>query len=162
MSAVFESGLPAWLKPYAAAFASFAADDGTRVYPTVKRIARMCSRSERRAQNATTELRRLGVLVVEAPSGRATAARYRFNASALPYAGVGSQFDLPFLFDVSPDAQANPYKRSAKSRFPQFPQQLTGRQRPGIPDASVGRSVSRSVKYSSYTRAKTKTGTEGA
>ena len=31
VSKVFESALPAWLKPYAAACASFASDDGQRV-----------------------------------------------------------------------------------------------------------------------------------
>ena len=83
VSAVFESGLPAWIKPYAAVYASFAADDGTRVYPSVARIAQMVGRSTRRVKAATSVLR-LGVLVIVQPRARYRSNRYRFVLAALP------------------------------------------------------------------------------
>jgi len=83
VSAVFSSSLPAWLKPYATALATFAADDGGRVYPTVARLARMVGRSDRATQTAIGELRRLGVLTLEAPAGRYRASRYAFHVRAL-------------------------------------------------------------------------------
>jgi hypothetical protein len=84
VSAVFDSSLPAWVKPYAAAFASFAADDGSRVFPTRARIARLVSRSERSTQRAIQELRGRGVLeLVRGPGGH-RAPRYVFRMLALP------------------------------------------------------------------------------
>ena len=104
VSAVFDSALPAWLKPYAAACASFAQDDGSRVYPTVQRIARMVGRCERATQTAIQELRRRGVLTIEAPPGRYRATRYHFQTAALPQVNDGNQYQL----------------------FPQLPVQKTG------------------------------------
>lgn len=94
VSVVFQSALPAWLKPYAAAFASFAADDGSRVYPTRARVARMVGRSERSTQRALQELRARGVLALEAPAGQHRAPRYTFRALALPDPGEPSQLPL--------------------------------------------------------------------
>jgi len=163
VSAVFDSALPGWLKPYGAALASFADDEGFRVYPSIKRIARMVVRSERQAQRAVTELRRLHILEVLAPSGRATATRYRFHAERLPLGGDGEQ--LPLSFGVLDFPQRKPVKAGLKTRFPQHAQQLTGHGCQGTPDTDVTRSVNRSVKYSTYTRARAtrqtpKTGTE--
>jgi hypothetical protein len=157
ISVVLESALPSWLKVYAVAFASFATDDGARVYPSIGRIARMVSRSERQVQRAATELRRLRVLEIIAPSGRNTATRYQFNAGRLPLPGDGEQ--LPIFFDVLPFPQRKAEKHSAKKRFPQLPQALTGTPCHPRGDTHVTRSVSRSVKYSTYTRARAKTGT---
>jgi hypothetical protein len=94
VSIVFESGLPAWLKPYAAACASFANDDGTQVYPSVVRIARMVGRCERATQTAMQELRRRGVLLIVTAPGRHRATGYRFNAHALPYVDGPTQLPL--------------------------------------------------------------------
>jgi len=116
--------LPAWLKPYAAAFASFAADDGSRVYPTIGRIARMVGRSVRQTQKAVTELRRRRILELEARSGRYLATRYHFNTEALAYAGDGDQ--LPFSFDIPVRAQRKMAKALINPRFPQFQQASTG------------------------------------
>ena len=124
VSAVFDSALPAWLKPYAAAFASFAADDGSRVYPTIGRIARMVGRSVRQTQKAVTELRRRRILELEARSGRYLATRYHFNTEALAYAGDGDQ--LPFSFDIPVRAQRKMAKALINPRFPQFQQASTG------------------------------------
>lgn len=158
VSAVLESALPAWLKIYAASFASFAADDGSRVYPTVARIARMATRSVRQTKRAVRELRRLGVLETIAPSGRNTATRYLFHGERLPLAGDGAQIPLSFeSFGVLPFPHGKHAKASIKTRFPQDAQALTGH--PRHPRGVMGdtRSVSRSVKYT-YTRAN-KTGT---
>lgn len=111
VSAVFDSALPAWLKPYAAVCASFALDDGTRVFPTVQRVAKMVGRCERATQTALQELRRRGVLIVEAGPGRHQATRYRFNVAALPHRHDGSQLDL--------------FAADRVSGFPQFPQAST-------------------------------------
>lgn len=94
VSIVFDSALPAWLKPYAAAFASFAADDGTRVYPTVPRVAKMVGRSERATQRAILELRRRGVLTETHPPGHYQATRYVFDVGKLPYVGQQSLFPV--------------------------------------------------------------------
>lgn len=99
VSIVFDSALPAWLKPYAAAFASFAADDGTRVYPTKARVSKMVGRSERSTQRAILELRRRGVLTQTLPAYRYTAPRYIFEVGKLPYVGQQS------LFPVAPGPQ---------------------------------------------------------
>jgi hypothetical protein len=117
VSEVFNSTLPAWLKPYAAACASFAADDGTQVYPSVLRVARMVGRCERATQTALHELRRRGVLRVVGPHGRYRTTRYVFQADALP--GAHDPDQLPLF------PQATSQKSSAAPRFPQFPQALT-------------------------------------
>jgi hypothetical protein len=159
VSAVLESALPAWLKIYAVAFASFAADDGARVFPTQARIARMVSKSDRQVRRAVTDLVTRQILEVIAPSGRATATRYHFHAERLPVGGDGEQ--LPLSFNISVFPQRKAIDSGSKTRFPQFPQQLTGHGCPGIPDMGVRRSVNRSVKYSTYTRARARTGTKG-
>lgn len=97
---VFSSALPAWLKPYAAAFASFAADDGTRVFPTKARVAKMVGRTPRSTQRAITALRTRGVLTQIQPPGRYQAPRYVFDVGKLPYLGQQS------LFPVAPGPQS--------------------------------------------------------
>lgn len=94
VSTVFESDLPAWLKRYAAALATFADDDGTQVFPSVATLARMAGRCERATQYALRELRRRGVLTVDpAPTTRRTT-RYKFKAVALPQLGDPDQLPL--------------------------------------------------------------------
>jgi len=110
VSAVLESALPSWLKPYAVAFASFAKDDGSRVYPSLKRIARLVGRSERAAATAAAELRRRKILELAAPAGRDRSARYVFNAGALP--SQDGQF--AFMFEKKRYPQVKPPKRSGK------------------------------------------------
>jgi len=139
VSIVFDSALPAWLKPYAAACASFAAEDGTRVYPTIARVAKMVGRCERATHTAVAELRRRGVLEQLAPSGRAKATRYKFSEAALAFAGNGAQ--LPLLLAFSTNTQRNQGKRSGKTRFPQFPQQLTCSPLQGMGAVDCTRSV---------------------
>ena len=157
MSSVLESALPAWVKPYAVAFASFAADDGTKVFPSQARIARMLAKSERQVRRAVRELRRLRVLVIVAPSGRATAARYYFAAERLPIGGDGEQIDL--FTNVSQFPQVKRSNSGAKQRFPQRQQQLTGHGCPVYPDMGVRRSVI-DPSSTQRTRAREKTGTE--
>ena len=124
VSSVLESALPAWVKPYAIAYASFAADDGSKVFPSQVRIARLVSKSERQVRRAVRELRRLRVLVIVAPSGRNTAARYYFAAERLPVGGDGKQIDLFTNVSIFPQPKRINY--SVKKRFPQVQQQLTG------------------------------------
>jgi hypothetical protein len=138
VSSVFASALPAWLKPYAAAFASFAADDGSRVYPTVARVARMVGRSDRSTQRALHELRDLGVLVLEAGPGHHRAPRYGFCAAALP--NVGDPDQLP-LFPQAAAARSGANAAGAAT-FPHPPQVLTGRWCHPLGDMGVTRSVS--------------------
>ena len=117
VSAVFDSTLPAWLKPYAAACASFALDDGTRIFPTVLRVARMVGRCERATQAALLELRSRGILTVEAAPGRNRATRYRFHAAALPSAADPDQLSL-FSTGAMP-------RTIGKTGFPQLAQAST-------------------------------------
>lgn len=94
VSAVLDSALAAWLKPYAMAYASFGKDDGSNVYPSTRRIARDMGKSERQIQNAASALRRLRVLKLEQASAPHRAARYLFDVSALPQIGDGTQIGL--------------------------------------------------------------------
>lgn len=94
VAAVYASTLPGWLKPYAAACASFAAEDGTRIYPSVARVAGLVGRHERATQYALQHLRALGILEVLAPGRRHQATHYRFNAAALPQPSDGTQLRL--------------------------------------------------------------------
>jgi Helix-turn-helix domain len=116
VSAVFASALPAWLKPYAAAFASFAADDGTRVFPSLARVARMVGRTRRSTRRAVAELRRRGILVGVAPSAHRVTVEYMLNTPALGF---------PQTFP-----QADHSKHGQPQRFPQFPQAQVGHPRP--------------------------------
>ena len=94
VSAVFNSTLPAWLKPYAATYASFAAEDGSRCYPSVARVAKMVGRSERATQTALQQLRRRGVLVLEQSHAPRRSSRYCFNQAALPQLSDPGQLPL--------------------------------------------------------------------
>jgi len=133
VSAVFNSALPAWLKPYAAACASFAHDDGTRVYPSIARIAKMVGRCERATQTAIQELRRRGVLVIEVDHARHRATRYIFRAAALPGPRDETQLDL--------FPQATP-RAAARSRdFHTDQQALTGSPLPLMGAVDCTRSV---------------------
>jgi hypothetical protein len=138
VSIVFDSALPAWLKPYAAACASFAAEDGTRVYPTIARVARMVGRGERATQTAMLELRRRGVLTVLRKGGRHQGAtRYRLSVAALPGCEPAQ---LPLFPQATP--HQFPARAVAAERFPQV---LTGFNRQsatGQPEAHCTRSVS--------------------
>lgn len=112
MSAVFESALATWLKPYAVAFASFADDDGANIFPSLKRIAGMVGHSERHARRAAHELRRLGILELVTHHHRYQTTQYRFHAGWLP------------------------------EKFSTFPQVPTGHGCPRRQDMGVRRSVS--------------------
>jgi hypothetical protein len=112
VSAVFASALPAWLKPYAAAYATFAADDGSRVFPARTTIARMVGRSPRQVQTATRLLRAPGILDLEQAPGPRRPVHYRFVEAALPHVGDGHQ--LPLFRATSRDPQAHGPKRSIK------------------------------------------------
>jgi len=98
VSAVLDSALPRWLRQFAVALASFANDDGTNIFPSVARVARMAGRSERQAARAIKVLRGLGVItpVGHAPlrgQQRAVVA-YHFHARALPQSADGDQLGL--------------------------------------------------------------------
>jgi len=165
VSAVFDSGLPAWLKHYAAACASFALDDGSRVFPSMARLARMAGRSERATVTAVHELVRRGILIIETAHTPRRPARYRFNIAALPYLSEPSQ--LP-LFPQATATKTRVIAPGAAS-FPQFPQASTGRGEahftPGVkptsPDPSV---IRRTSTPQEHTRARKgecpKTGTD--
>ena len=155
VSAVFYSDLPAWLKPYAAAYASFAAEDGSRVYPTIARVAKMVSRSERSTKRAIKLLRARGVLALEAGPGPHRAPRYHFRTIALPQIGDENQLAL-----FSTGAVQKPGRtRSDPEVFHSHPQVLTGRGCHPRGDVGVTRSVSDpSVRTTQHAREK-KTGT---
>ena len=94
VEAVATSDLPAWLRPYAQAFARYAKDDGTQLYPSVGRIAREVGKQRRQTHTAIAELRVRGILVPLERGGRHKAVSYWFNAEALPRLGDGDQLPL--------------------------------------------------------------------
>lgn len=98
VSAVFDSALPGWLKPYAAAIASFARDDGARVFPSLATLARMVGRDRRSARRAVRELRALGLLKVITPAGHHRATTYQFRVTYLPAGDDGAQLPLVMEF----------------------------------------------------------------
>jgi len=155
VSAVFYSDLPAWLKPYAAAYASFAADDGSRVYPTIARVAKMVSRSERSTKRAIKLLRARGVLALEAGPGPHRAPRYAFRTIALPQIGDENQLGL------FPQAGGQKPGRKVKDPdvFHSHAQVLTGRGCHPRGDTGVTRSVSDPSFSTSTRRDVRKTGT---
>jgi len=118
VSVVLESALPAWLKPYAVAFASFAADDGSKVYPGVARVARMVGRTKRQTQKAIAELRRRRILSVVVPSTHDAATRYHLHAERLPTVADGEQIDL--FSNVSQFPQRKYFDFGTKTGFPQI------------------------------------------
>jgi len=140
VSIVFDSALPTWLKLYAAAFATFAADDGSRVFPSVARVARMVGRSERSTQRALHELRARGVLTLECGPGHHRAPRYQFRAVAL---GAPREPDQLPLFPQA--VVQKPAKTQRKLREPDFfhtfPQALTRHPCHPMGDTGVTRSV---------------------
>lgn len=98
VSAVLDSALPRWLRQFAVVLASHGNDDGSNIFPSVARVARMAGRSERQAARAIKVLRAAGVItaVGHAPlrgQQRAVVA-YQFHARALPQFGDGDQLGL--------------------------------------------------------------------
>jgi len=98
VSRVLESALPPWLRPFATVLASFADDDGQKIFPSVKRVARMAGRSERQAARALRTLRAYGVIEPVGFAPRRSNARavvqYRFHVGALPQLGDPDQLAL--------------------------------------------------------------------
>jgi len=80
---VLLSNLPSHLKLAAVVMAHHARDDGSRVFPSVRRVAAMAGVQPRRARALLSELRTLGILK---PAGlsRTGTVRYVFDGSVLP------------------------------------------------------------------------------
>jgi len=155
VSAVFDSTLPPWLKRYAAAYASFAADDGSRVYPSRARVARLVGRSERSTQRAIQELRRRGVLALEQAPAQNRTPRYQFRALALPQIGDPDQLGLfPQAHGQKPGA-----KPAEPDLFHSHAQVLTGHGCLPGGDMGVSRSVIDPSFSTSTKRDARKTGT---
>ena len=84
IQAVFESALGPHLRLTALAVANFAADDGTRIYPSVDTLAKMTGKRPRAIKNDLRALRALGVLVPDnLRGGRGKTTRYTMNLAAL-------------------------------------------------------------------------------
>ena len=84
MWAVDRSGLPRREREIARWMVSFAEDDGSKIYPSVKRIAELSGYSERSVQLAIAKLRALDVLRVVRPHAPHQPRQYWFNRDALP------------------------------------------------------------------------------
>lgn len=121
VSCVLDSDLPSWLKPFAVALASFAADDGSQVFPSVARIARMAGRSERQAFRAMRVLRSAGIIEPLGRAAQRASVQYQFHARALPR--VGDPEQLGFFPQA---ARTNSRRKTSRDgSFPQFPQAST-------------------------------------
>lgn len=93
VSRVLDSALPAWLKPFAVALASFGTDDGLQIFPSVATVARLAGKSERQAHRALRRLRALGVLEPLSRAHQRAPWSYHFHVEALPQLD-GEQFTL--------------------------------------------------------------------
>lgn len=94
VSRVLDSALPSWLKVYAVALASFAAVDGSQIFPSMRTLARLVGKSERSAQRAVAELRARGVILQLQRPGHQRAAHYQLREDALPQPGAPDQLPL--------------------------------------------------------------------
>lgn len=82
---VWQSDLDPELKPYAAALADIANDDGTSIYPTVEYVSWLIGVDRRTVQRAIGQLRDRGILVLVRPGGgRGNPSEYRLEEEALP------------------------------------------------------------------------------
>ena len=85
MAMVWEQSLPPGEKFLLLALADHARDDGSRCYPSVDRLRRKCSCSERTVQRLLRKLEREGLIVVVANrcGGRGKATEYRIQVEKL-------------------------------------------------------------------------------
>jgi hypothetical protein len=88
MHAVYVSNLDASLRPVALAFAWFANNKGTHVWPCLATVASMVRADKRTVRRCVSRLRALGVLVLEDPhtglhGGHGKSTRYRFQLDVL-------------------------------------------------------------------------------
>lgn len=113
VSLVLASGLPAYLRLPAVVMAHHAASDGSKVYPSVGRVARSCGLHKRRARAVLAELRELGVLKPVGLSRTGTV-RYVFDAAALPPGEDPPSLPTPTEWGTF------------GATFPQLPQASTG------------------------------------
>jgi hypothetical protein len=155
VSAVFASGLAAWLKPWAAVYASYAKDDGSSCWPGIQTVAAALGRQERQARTATAALRRVGILRVLEPPGPHRSTRYDFVRTALPSRGPAQ---LPLVFDVARFPQPSAAKCSGLDGFPQFAQAYTGsplhlHRQSTAPDPSVIRQVRTRTRRAAHAQA---------
>lgn len=108
MSVVWESriGTPS-LKAVLLKLADCAADDGTRCYPSVPRVAAETELSERTVTRALGDLREKGLISIVAEGGGARSTEYQINLSAL--AELGKKQAMAQTQDVvSPLTECHP------------------------------------------------------
>jgi len=94
MWAVDRSGLPRREREVARRMVSFAKDDGSGIYPSVKRVAEMSGYSERSVQLAQAKLRAMDILREVRSHAPHRPRRYWFNRDALPPAPRRGQLTL--------------------------------------------------------------------
>ena len=114
VTAVLESNLDRRLKLAAVALVSYARDDGSRVMPSIARLAWLIGVSRRHAQRSVTQLRSLGLLeaVRVAPSGTV---EYQFRATALPRRPLLIVKQMPLPFQTSePHLHLNSFPQDAQ------------------------------------------------
>lgn len=80
---VERSFLPPRLKVLTRVLAACGTADGTAIRPSIRRVADLVGRSERRVQAAIAELRALGVLVRVRPRAPGRPTEYRLNVHRL-------------------------------------------------------------------------------
>lgn len=88
---IWESSLAPHVKPLASMLALFAQDDGTSIYPSIGRLARLLGHSRRTVQRQLGELLAAEVLALVTPrtGGRQRTTEYRFRLERLTGAGKG-------------------------------------------------------------------------
>jgi len=84
VSCVLESGLPPDLKFTAVVFASFADEDGYRIWPSMGEVAHLRGITERAVQYHAKELRAMEILELVKPATQWFSAQYRMRLDKLP------------------------------------------------------------------------------
>jgi hypothetical protein len=114
VSRVLESDLAPDLKFTAVVLASFADDQGYRIYPTIDLVAHLRGISGRQVQQHTKELRRMEILDIVQPATQWRPTHYRLQREKLPVRPPFKPPDRqPFLPDqagdlTTPDAGVKP------------------------------------------------------
>lgn len=88
MGEVWDLDLPATEKFVLLAMADHAHDDGTHVYPSVAKICRKTSMSERAVRGILKKLRERGLLIVQKKATRYTPTIYRIPTRGADFAGL--------------------------------------------------------------------------
>jgi hypothetical protein len=115
VSRVLESNLPAYLSKTAEALATFADDDGYKIWPSVPYVAWLTKQSERTVQNHLAALRKLEILVEHRPATQHRPTEYRMDLTKLPTRPAFRLPEVQLVAPLDPSPGVQPPPRGATS-----------------------------------------------